>query len=398
MIDIKTLPIPTVIEELAYETILSKNIEFMTKIIKEKKGVDWTPSDSDDFSLILQAFSYRELHFRSEINERIRQLFLAYAKDSNLDHKAVEYDIERLKGAKPYANYEFSIPGGIDTEITLNKGLVFTDKTGKYQSKLLNDVIIKPTDEKVVGVLELQKEISELDIKTEILTNSLPYVLSAKSLGKFANGADVESNEKLLYRILLSFADKSTAGSEETYKSYTYKADERIEDVKVLRGVQDIYEFVPLLVGANETSIKEILSDIYSKMGMVEVYYYSDKADALMQQRIEEKLNKKEVRPLTDTVVVKKAEVLTFDVVAELRLFPDQEVGQIILNAEESLKKGTEELRKIGEEITLSELNKFLKVDGVKEVIILQPTTNIKPSNSQIGVYSGNSTITTTNI
>lgn len=386
MINIKTLPIPQVIEEVEYEVILNKNIDLVKKILKEKRGIDWTPSNSDDYSLMLQAFSYREVHFRSELNERIKQLFLAYAQDSNLDHRAVEYDIERLKGSNPYAKYEFSIPSGIDSEVVIEKGLVLTDETSKYESKLLDSLTIVPGETKVTGTVELQKEISELDIKTEIITNSLPYVLSAKSLEKFANGADVENNEKLLYRILLSFADKSTAGSEETYKSYTYKADERIQDVKVQRGVKDIFEFVTLLIGANESKIREVLADIYSKMGMVEVYYYSDKSDDLMKQRIEEKLNDKKTRPLSDTVIVSAAEIINFYVAANLKVYLGQEIAQILINAKASLEKGLKELVKIGESITLSEINKFLKVDGVKEVIISHPTTNIIPQSNQIGV------------
>ena len=34
-------------------------------------------------------------------------------------------------------------------------------------------------------------------------------------------------------------SDKSTAGSSATYKSYAYKSDKRIEDIKVVNGIKD---------------------------------------------------------------------------------------------------------------------------------------------------------------
>lgn len=396
MINPKTLPIPTVIDELDYEVILSKYNTLTKTVLAAKLGIDWQPLDSDDYSLILQSIAYREVYLRNEINEKFRQLLLAYTTGANLDHRALDYDVERLAGSKPYAPYELSIVAAQENDLIINQGLVFTDETSTYESVLLNDVTIPAGQTKADGVLELTIEQSSNEVKTEILTNSLPYVLNATSKGIFANGADIESDEKLLYRILLSFADKSTAGSEESYKSYAYKADERIEDVKVLKGLYDIQDYAAALDGADLATIQNILIEIETQKGMVEVYYYSSKADEIMQTRIEAQLNDAQTRPLSDTVIVAQAEIVNFDVVAELRVLPNQEVGKIKVNAAAALDAGLVELRKIGEDITLSEINKFLKVDGVKEVIIISPAANIDIQSNQIGVDNGTNTITTT--
>jgi phage-related baseplate assembly protein len=398
MIDINTLPLPSIIEKLDYEDILNQDIDAMKIIFKEKLGIDWKPVDSDDNSLILQALAYRELHLRNDINEKFRQLLLAYTTGSNLDHKALEYDTERLKGSKPYAPYEFAISTPLEYDLVINTPLVLTDETSTYESNLLEDLIIAAGETAATGTVELQKEIYSLDIKTETITTSLPYVLKATSKGIFTNGKDVEKDDKLLYRILLSFADKSTAGSEESYKSYTYKADARIEDVKVLKGLYDIQDYAASLVGADLTTVQNILREIETQKGMVKVYYYSPDADALMQTRIEEQLNDKQTRPLSDTPIISKAEEMGFCITALLKILPNQESGQILINAKKSLDDGLKELRKIGETITLSEINKFLKVDGVKEVIITEPPENIAVQNHQIGVNSGTNTITTTTI
>ena len=394
MIDIKTLPIPELIDTLTYDEILAQLIQKAKIVLKASQNIDWVPVDSDDFTVILQAFAYRELHLRSDINERFKQLLLSYTSGNNLDHRALDYDIERLGGSKPYSDYEFSLSTALEIDTNIDANLVLTDELSQYEAILLNDVIIKAGELSAIGSVELQDEISSLDIKTEIITNSLPYVLKAKSLGPFINGDDIEKDEKLLYRILLSFADKSTAGSEESYTSYALKADARIEEIKVLRAMLNIQDYVPLLIGADESSIVNVLNNMYAALGMIEVYYYSSSSDDLMQSRIEEQLNAQKTRPLSDTVLVKPASIVNFLITAELKILPNQERVQIQSNAEESLSRGLIELRKIGENITLSEINKFLKVDGVKEVIISEPGQNILIANNQIGVNSGNNTIT----
>jgi len=362
MINIESLPKPKVMQVLDYEAILNQNIENFKTLVP-----DWEPLESDEFSLILQAFAYRELYLRAEFNNLANAFFLSTSTGANLDNYAVFYGVERLKGSKPYAVYEFSLSDILSQDVVIPKNLVLTDETSTYEARLLNDVTIFAGENKATGTVELQLETQASEIKTEVITTPMPFVVSAKAIEAFANGSNPESDEKLRRRILLSMADKSTAGSEETYKSFTFNADERVEDVRVLNG------------GA----------------GVVNVFYYSANADQLMQDRIVEKLNAKEVRPLTDNVVVAKATEVPFSVTAELKILPNQETAFIYSNAVASLEAGLKSLEKIGIDITLSEINDFLKVDGVKEVVITTPSSNVVIGDNEIGVNSGN-TITYT--
>lgn len=362
MINISNLPKPDVLQVLDYEAVLNQNIDNFKTLLP-----DWQPLESDEFSLILQAFAYRELHLRAEFNNLANAFFLSTSTGSNLDNYAVFYGVERLKGSKPYALYEFSLSDVFATDIVIPANLILTDEKSKFQARLLSDVVITAGTDKATGTVELQLETKSSEVKTEIITTPLPFVVSAKSLEAFSNGSNPESDDEFRQRILLSMADKSTAGSEETYKSFTFNADERVEDVAVLNG------------GA----------------GVVNVFYYSSSADSLMQSRIVAMLNKKEVRPLTDNVVVAPATEVSFSVTAELRILPNQETATVYSNAVASLENGLKKLKQIGTDITLSEINDFLKVDGVKEVVINEPTNNIEIADNEIGVNSGN-TITYT--
>ena len=362
MINIENLPKPDVMQVLDYEAILNQNIDNFKTLVP-----DWQPLESDEFSLILQAFAYRELHLRAEFNNLANAFFLSTSTGANLDNYSVFYGVERLQGSKPYTTYEFSLSEVLDSDVTIPANLILTDDTSTYEARLLSDVVIAAGEDKATGAVELQLEIQTSDVKTEIITTPMPFVVSAKATDIFTNGSNPESDDELRARILLSMADKSTAGSEETYKSFTFNADERIEDVAVLNG------------GA----------------GVVNVFYYSQNADTLMQDRIVAMLNKKEVRPLTDNVVVAPATQVDFSVKAELKILPNQETATVYSNAIASLESGLNSLKQIGTDITLSEINDFLKVDGVKEVVISEPTSNIEVSDNEIGVNSGN-TITYT--
>ena len=362
MINIDSLTRPDVLQVLDYETILNQNIENFKTLVP-----DWIPLESDEFKLILEAFAYRELHLRAEFNNLANAFFLSTSTANDLDNYAVFYGAQRLQGSKPYATYEFSLAEVLTQDVVIPANLILTDENSEYQGKLLNTVTIFAGEIKATGTVELQLDTKSSDVKTEIITTPLPFIVEAKATEAFSNGSDVESDEEFRARILLSMADKSTAGSEETYKSFTYSADERIEDVAVLNG------------GA----------------GVVNVFYYSPLADTIMQTRIEDMLNKEEVRPLSDVPVVAKATEIPFSVVAEIKILQNQETATVYSNAIESLTTGLAALKQIGTDITLSEINDFLKVDGVKEVVITSPAANVVVADSEIGVNSGN-TITYT--
>ena len=301
-------------------------------------------------------------------------------------HWGVIFDCERLKGSKPWANYTFSLSEAKSSDITINKGLALADDESKYEARLLEDIVIKKGELEAVGRVELQVYTSSSDVQTNNITTTLPYILSAKAASEFKSGSNVESDDDFRFRILLSMSDKSTAGSSTTYKSYAYKADERIEDIKVVNGLKDFSTYIPLFLGKNEVEILEGIRNLIADFCTVNVYYYSQNADLLMKQRIEDSLNSESIRPLTDYVKVVEATPKLFQVEAILNCEKNQEYGLIQTQALENLQKNLMKLRKIGESITLSEINDFLRVGGVKEVVIVNPTQNIEVLSHEIGV------------
>ncbi|WP_294962599.1 baseplate J/gp47 family protein [Sulfurimonas sp.] len=385
MINIAALAKPNVLQVLDYEYLLNQNITNFQVLDPE-----WIPLESDVHKMQLEATASRELHLRAEFNILTLAFFLSTATGTDLDNYAVFYNVERLKGSKPYADYEFSLSEVLTQDIVIPANLILTDDTTKFEAKLLNSITIVQGETKVSGTLELQFEISTSDIKTEIITTLLPFIVEAKASAIFANGSSVESDEELRARILLSMADKSTAGSEETYKSFTFKADERVQDVKVINGIKPLETYVSMFFQKTEAEILEALIQFTAEMATVEVYYYSSQSDSLMQTRIEEMLNKEEVRPLSDKVIAAPATEIPFSIEAQLKILPNQETATVYSNAMENLNTGINSLKQIGTDITLSEINDFLKVTGVKEVVITSPVANVSITDTEIGVNSEN--------
>ena len=351
--NIENIAIPDVIKTYDYETLLQQNIAEVKRIIP-----DWFPSEGDIALIILEAFAYREMHLRAEFNELARAFFLSTTKEHDLENYAVFYGLERLKGSKPTAKYKFSLTAPLEYEVIIPKNSTLIDDGGTKQGVLLDDIIFEIGSEIEIGVVELDEYIESSNITLTTLQTPLPYIANISKIEIFHGGKSFESDEHFRKRILLSLADKSTAGSEETYKSYTYKADSKIEDVSVFLKVP----------------------------GEVLVYIYAPTGDKYTLERVKEALNKEDVRPLTDKVIVNFAKEINFTINATLKIFENSDTAQIYLNAMDSLEKGLKNIRKIGSDITLSELNDFLRVAGVKEVIFNSPKIRLNIDRDEIAI------------
>jgi len=344
------LTLPDVVKTLSYDEVLNENLEIVKSLFP-----DYKPAEGDDVMLVLRAFSYRELNLRAFFNVLAKGFFLSTAIGNDLDNLAETlYGLYRLKGAKPYADMEFSLTSELAYDVLIPKGFELTGTTGSHFAKLLDDVIIKAGEVSVVGVIELQEEIASSSVKTEIQVSPLPYI-KVKQLTNFVNGSNPESDEDFKERIRVSFANKSTAGSALTYKSFALSADERIEEVNILS----------------------------PSAGVVDVVYYSSEADDIMQERIENTLNADDVRPLTDLVQVKKANEILVNIEAKISIKNGVDVAKVYSNAINSLKTLT---FSIGENVSIAKIIKTLMVDGVVDVSLTNPTANMEIDDYSIAI------------
>ena len=93
------LPKPTIVEDLAYEQLLAAMLDRVRAGYLEK-GIDYDVGnlEFDPTKIQTEVGAFRELLIRARGNDIALQSFIAFATGSNLDHRAVFYDVTRLAG------------------------------------------------------------------------------------------------------------------------------------------------------------------------------------------------------------------------------------------------------------------------------------------------------------
>ena len=98
MLDVSQLPAPELFKSPDFEALVAAN-----RAIVERLKPDYAWLESDDYMLLIQAFAYRELHLREEFNNRLKATLLHFATGADLDARAVNYGVARLKDEKDAA-------------------------------------------------------------------------------------------------------------------------------------------------------------------------------------------------------------------------------------------------------------------------------------------------------
>ncbi|MFV0481348.1 MAG: baseplate J/gp47 family protein [Campylobacteraceae bacterium] len=336
--NLKNLPTPSIIEELNFEAIKSDLLEFIKTYLP-----DYVPLESDTYMPLIEAIAYREMLLRARVNNSILELLLPHATGNNLDNVVAIYGIERLAGAKPTTELEFTLSLAQTSDVTIPAGTILRDNNANI-AELKDSVIIKKGELKASGVSILNETIKESDIKCELIQTPLPFVVNAKQLTNFMGGSDKEDDESLRLRAILSLDRFSTAGSKGGYEYYALSSNAKIEEAKALNN------------GAGEVKVIIKVSD----------------DDASVVSDVLKTLSSEKVRPLTDFVEVKLAIKQSLTIKATLELID-------MLRQDEIYKKILSSTRRfsLDEDVNLSYIYKVLHQEGVYRVSLGIPASNI---------------------
>nr|DAO37698.1 MAG TPA: baseplate assembly protein [Caudoviricetes sp.] len=339
--NLKKLPYPNVIEVLKYDEILNN----VKNIFKEHLTDDEISLlESDNYSALLETLAYRELLLRARINDSVKAMLLPFSTGDDLDNIVAIYGIERLKGERPTAQCEFSLSMPRSSDTYLPKGLILRSENGEIAS-LKSEVVIRANELKAVGVIILDEFTKTSKAKCEYIQTPLPFVLKAKQLSEFEGGAELENDERLRERAMLSLERFSTAGSKKAYIYHALSANAKVEEASVLNGGP----------------------------GIVKVYLKTSDMSEGTRQSVADYLSGEKVRPLTDTVTVANATIKNIEVKAELELtdmFLQDSIDKEIKASKTSLS--------IGEDLNLSYVYSTLHKNGVYRARLVTPSTDTK--------------------
>ena len=338
---LKNLPYLGVIEELNYDEIL-KSVKGVFKAHLNDDEISLL--ESDNYSALLETLAYRELLLRARINSSVKAMLLPFSSGSDLDNIVAIYGIERLKGEKPTASIELSLSTSRDADTIIPAGSVLTSDNGDV-AYVKETAIVKKGELKTTAVSVLDKFIKSSPLKCEYIQTPFPFVLKAKQTSEFGGGAEVESDERLKERAVLSLERFSTAGSKKAYIYHALSANAKVEEASVLNGGP----------------------------GIVKVYLKTSDMSEETRQSVADYLSGEKVRPLTDTVIVENATIKNIEVRAELELtdmFLQDSIDKEIKASKGSLS--------IGEDLNLSYVYSTLHKNGVYRARLITPSADTK--------------------
>lgn len=92
-LDLSRLPAPLVLEPLDFETLYQEALTDFRGLM----GDNWSAAlESDPVVKLLEKAAYDKMMSRARINDAAKALLLAFARDSDLDHLAANYNVQRL--------------------------------------------------------------------------------------------------------------------------------------------------------------------------------------------------------------------------------------------------------------------------------------------------------------
>ena len=92
-LDLSRLPAPLVLESLDFEALYQEALTDFRALM----GSNWSAAlESDPVVKLLEKAAYDKMMGRARINDAAKALLLAFARDSDLDHLAANYNVKRL--------------------------------------------------------------------------------------------------------------------------------------------------------------------------------------------------------------------------------------------------------------------------------------------------------------
>lgn len=168
-----------------------------------------------------------------------------------------------------------------------------------------------------------------------------------------------ETDEAFRARIPLSLEGYTTAGSEGSYVFHALSADGDVKDAAA----------------------------VSPDPGQVTVYVLSQDGDGTASSgllaTVAAALNAEKVRPMTDEVLVQSASIVTYEVTAELVLYPGPDSAVVLAAAQAAIQAYTKAIHRIGYDVSLSGVYQALHQAGVQRVNLAAPTANITVGEGQ---------------
>jgi phage-related baseplate assembly protein len=329
-------------------------------------------------TLLINAFAYRELLLRNQIQDASLQNLVDYARFPMLDNLGVLVGVVRLPAALAQTTLLLTLVSG-HGDVVIPAGLRVNSTDGRAVFELVEDTTVLTSDDTVSATFIAQtagKLSNDYAIGTvSVILDPQPYLATASNTSITSGGSDEETDEQLRDRIKLAPSAFSNAGSYKAYEFWTKSTSPLIIDVAVTNPIPGTVEIFPLMANLATTPI-EIL------------------------EAVETVLNSDRIRPLTDTVVATSPTAVDTAITVGLILYDGAVQGDIlpvVITNLEAFRDGRRKL--LGQDIVIDQIKALCMIDGVYKANVTVPATDLVISETQFAnITSINVTVTGTNI
>ena len=174
-----------------------------------------------------------------------------------------------------------------------------------------------------------------------------------------------EKDDDLRSRTQLAPQGYSVAGPEGAYRSHALNADGRVLSVSVISPVP-CEIVVTILSREGDGTASDELVGIVSKA-----------------------LRAEDVRPLSEKVTVRSAEVIRYKIRATLKFFAGPDRSVVLAESKKRTQQYADDMHRLDMEVTTDGLHAAIRVPGVQKVILESPIDGIKVTKQQATFCTG---------
>jgi phage-related baseplate assembly protein len=333
----------------------------MVTNFEQKTGIHLT--NADPRRKFIQTFVYALSLAYNRIDYTAKQNSLAYAEDDFLDHIGNKKGVPRLgpKPAECIVRYELNpirnmvIPKG--KRVSYGNEVFFetTQDTLVPENAEYVDIKVQCTEPGPIGNGFLPGQINNI-------VDPIPFVVRAYNITTTSGGTDWEDDDPYAERIRQSPERYSTAGPEGAYIFYAKTADQRIVDVTVESPSPGVVEIIVLLENG-------------------------ELPDQSVLDRVMEICSDKTVRPLTDQVIVRAPDVVSYDI--QLTYYVSREKANVLTDIQAQVQAAVSEYvvwqkSKLGRWVDPSELVARVKAAGASRCFVQTPSSFIEVERTEV--------------
>lgn len=326
-----------------------------TQIVTVVEGLlGRTLAAADPLRLFLRGIEAIMVQQRILIDEAAKQNLLAYATGNNLDHLGILVGADRLAATAATTTMQLNLSAIRDTATAIPKGTRFTAGDG-VMFALDADAIIEKgkimttAAATCTAVGSVGNGYAAGEVKS--IVDPQPFLASAANTTTTAGGADIESDDNYRENIQEAPEGLSTAGPTGAYEYHAKRASTLISDVSVETPTPGCVTVRPLLDGG------VIPGDEILKL-------------------VDETLNDRTIRPLTDHVSVEAPTAITYNIKAKYWIDRDDATTAAAIQTAASTAVTdfiAWQKSRLGRDINPTELYYRLRAAGIKRAEITEP-------------------------